>query len=153
VISPYKLSAFFFLTLRKKYLMKLLAFFAALLFIPVAFSSAKDKHKHKKKSPVLPVVRVGNINSYMTTRAEILANPRLTIDSPCAIAGFSVSLIAPGHDFFGPIYAHGTDFTEQQISLIKEWDYPHVTLYIEDIHCNCHEQDYAPPAIVLKFDH
>ncbi len=128
-------------------------FLFTLLLLPALFSYAKDKNKHKKKQAPLPVVRVGNINSYMTTRAEILANPKLTIDSPCAIAGFSVSLIAPGHDFFGPLYAHGVDFTELQISKIKEWDYPNVTIYIEDIHCNCHEQDYAPPAIVLKYDH
>ena len=134
---------------------KLLLFVFLLLSVPMVFCYAKDKNKKKKDAakPALPIVRVGTINSYMTTRAEILSNPKLTIDSPCAIAGFSVSLIAPGHDFFGPLYAHGVDFTEIQLAKIKEWDYPNVTVYIEDIHCNCHEQDYAPPAIVLKYDH
>ena len=127
-----------------------------LLLTPFIFSYAGDKNKKKKATkaePAKPIVRVGSINSYMTTRAEILSNPKLTIDSPCAIAGFSVSLVAPGHDFFGPLYAHGVDFTDIQLAKIKEWDYPNVTVYIEDIHCNCHEQDYAPPAIVLKYDH
>ena len=133
---------------------KSILFVLMMLVLPAVFLYAKDKNKHKKKTqgPVLPVVRVGNINSYLTTREEILANPRLTIDSPCAIAGFSVSLEAPGHDFFGPLYVHGTDMNDLQIGKIREWDYPNVTIYIEDIHCNCHEQDYAPPAIVLKYN-
>ena len=134
---------------------KLALLLLMLLLMPAVFSYAKHKQKKKQKKnqPVLPVVRMGNINSYMTTRAEILSNPKLTIDSPCAIAGFSVSLVAPGHDFFGPLYVHGAEMNEFQIGKIKEWDYPNVTIYIEDIHCNCHEQDYAPPAIVLKYDH
>lgn len=134
--------------------MKKLMLVLSILFVPFVFSYAGDKQSKKKKpEPAKPIVRVGTINSYLTTRAEILSNPKLTIDSPCAIAGFSVSLVAPGHDFFGPLYAHGVDFTDLQIAKIKEWDYPNVTIYIEDIHCNCHEQDYAPNAIVLKYDH
>lgn len=134
--------------------MKKLMLVVSILFAPFVFSYAGDKQgKKNKPEPAKPIVRVGTINSYLTTRAEILSNPKLTIDSPCAIAGFSVSLVAPGHDFFGPLYAHGVNFTDLQIAKIKEWDYPNVTIYIEDIHCNCHEQDYAPNAIVLKYDH
>jgi hypothetical protein len=132
---------------------KLMLLLVIFLLIPSVFTYAKHKKKQKKSQAVLPVVRMGHINSYMTTREEILSMPKLTIDSACAIAGFSISLVAPGHDFFGPLYVHGDEMNDLQKGKIKEWDYPNVTIYIEDIHCNCHEQDFAPPAIVLKYDH
>jgi hypothetical protein len=62
-------------------------------------------------------------------------------------------LQAPGHPFYGPLYAVGWEMTQTQKDVIKQWDYPDVTFYIQDIHLNCHEKDATSPPFQLKFDH
>lgn len=126
------------------------------LVLPV-LASAQHKNKKKKNEPAAlppPRVRVGNIATYVTTREQILANPTLTTDSVgCRVSGFTISLSAPGHPFYGPLYAVGWEMTQVQKDVIKQWDYPDVTFYVQDIHLNCHETDATSPAFTLKFDH
>ena len=132
-----------------------------LLFIlpllPIA-AWAKDK-KNKKghaAAHALPEPRVWirNISSYHTTRDEILANPFLITDSVgCKVSGFTVSLVAPGHDFYGPLYVNGNEMSDVQKGVIKQWDYPNVTMNIQDIHLNCHESDATSSPLKYTFDH
>jgi hypothetical protein len=127
-----------------------------LLLLPAFVVSAKHKHKKKKADAELPYpnVRIGNITTYYTTREAILANPILTTDSVgCRPSGFTVSLKAPGHEFFGPLYSNTWEMTQIQKDKIKEWDYKDVTLYIQDIHLNCHETDAVAHPFEVKFDH
>ena len=134
---------------------KLLVFL--LLLITSIHSFADHKHKKKKDEPAAlpyPNVRIGNITTYYTTREAILANPILTTDSVgCRVSGFTVSLQAPGHDFFGPLYSNTWEMTDIQKTKIKEWDYKDVTLFIQDIHLNCHERDATAIPFSVKFDH
>ena len=114
------------------------------------------QHRHKKEPAELPLPRVwlGNIHTYYTTRDSILADPTLHTDSVgCRPSTFSISLQAPGHPFYGPIYATTPELTQAQKDLIKQWDYPDVTFYIQDIHLNCHEKDAVGNPITLKFSH
>jgi hypothetical protein len=127
-----------------------------LLFLPTLLSYGHHKHKkHKEENTALyPHVQIGNITTYYTTRDAILANPILTTDSVgCRVSGFTVSLQAPGHPFFGPLYSNTWEMTDIQKSKIKEWDYKDVTLYIQDIHLNCHEKDAVANPFSVKFDH
>ncbi len=131
-------------------------FFLLILLLPAILSVGKQKHKKKKTEDesTYPKVRLGNITTYYTTREAILANPILTTDSVgCRPSGFSVSLKAPGHDFFGPLYSNTWEMTQIQKDKIKEWDFKDVTLYIQDIHLNCHEQDAVAKPFEVKFDH
>ena len=131
---------------------KILLFLLLILFAVPSFAG-----KHKKKKSVedtYPKVWVGNVRTYYTYRDSILANPMLVTDSVgCKVSGFTISLMAPGHDFYGPIHANGNEFTQQQKDLIKTWDYKDVTFYIQDIHLNCHETDAVAVPFQLKFDH
>ena len=126
-----------------------------LLLLPALLSVAQ--HKKNKKEPAegkYPSVWVGNVRTYYTCRDSILANPMLVTDSVgCKVSMFTISLMAPGHDFYGPIHANGNEFTGQQKDLIKAWDYKDVTLYIQDVHLNCHETDAEAHPFQLKFDH
>ncbi len=124
-----------------------------LLILSATVSFAQNKHKKLVEGPY-PKVWVGNIRTWYTTRDSILANPTLVTDSVgCKVSGFTISLMAPGHDFYGPIHANGNEFTQQQKDLIKTWDYKDVTFYIQDIHLNCHETDAVANPFQLKFDH
>ena len=131
---------------------------ASLLLLPAVVSFAqKEKHKHKEKGNTeLPPPRVwiANIPSYTTTREMLLTNQTLITDSPgCVVSGFTLSLMAPGgHDFFGPLYAHGNEFSQVQKDKLKEWDFPNVTVYIQDIHLNCHNSDATSPALTYKYN-
>ena len=113
--------------------------------------------KHKKGELVegqYPRVWLGNVYTYHTTRDSILANTTLLTDSVgCKVSGFTISLMAPGHDFYGPIHANGNEFTQQQKDLVKSWDFQGVTLYIQDIHLNCHETDAVANPFRVIFDH
>jgi len=126
------------------------------LLLPGLLASAQHKHKKHKAAPEgkYPNVRIGNITTYYTTREAILANPILTTDSVgCRVSGFTVSLQAPGHDFFGPLYSTTWEMTAIQKQKIQEWDFKNVTLYIQDIHLNCHETDAVAHPFEVKFDH
>ncbi len=127
-----------------------------LMLVP-AFSFAQNKQKKQKNEPVAPPpprVWVANIHTWHTSRDSILAKPELSTDSVgCRVSGFTISLQAPGHPFYGPLYAVGWEMTQVQKDVIRQWDYPDVTLYIQDIHLNCHEKDATSPAFQLKFDH
>ncbi len=127
-----------------------------LLLLPALISSAQHKQKKQKKAAELPYpnVWIGSIRTYYTTREAILSNPILTTDSVgCRVSGFTVSLQAPGHDFFGPLYSNTWEMTEIQKSKIKEWDYKDVTIFIQDIHLNCHEKDAVANPFSVKYDH
>jgi hypothetical protein len=133
-------------------------FLIVLLLLPAILSFGQHK-KHKKNVPIkkelpYPNVQIGAINTYYTTREAILANPILTTDSVgCRVSGFTISLQAPGHDFFGPLYSNTWEMTDIQKTKIKEWDYKDVTLYVQDIHLNCHETDAVANPFSVKFDH
>lgn len=140
---------------------KVLPVVVSLLLLPVLLSyGQKEKHKHKEKGHkgdgTLPPPRVwiANIGSYTTTRDMLLTNQTLITDSPgCVVSGFTMSLMAPGgHDFFGPLYAHGNEFSQIQKDKLKEWDFPNVTVYIQDIHLNCHNSDATSPALTYKYN-
>jgi hypothetical protein len=127
-------------------------------------SMAQTKTKHKEKgakkeeAKVLPPPRVWipNISSYETTHELLVANPMLITDSPgCRVSGFTVSLQAPGHDFYGPLYTNSNQglMTDVQKGVIKTWGaYKNVTLYIQDIHLNCHETDATSPPLKYYFN-
>lgn len=130
----------------------------ALLLISSSLFAHAHKHKHKKEAadtfPPPPRVWVANIHTYYTTRDSILAKPMLSTDSVgCRVSGFTISLQAPGHDFYGPLYSNTWEMTEVQKNVIKQWDYPNVTMYIQDIHLNCHEKDATSPPFKLGFSH
>src|SRR4051812_45350076 len=127
------------------------------LSVPALAATAQ---KHKKKNdnadnfPPPPRVWVANIHTWWTTRDSILSKPMLSTDSVgCRVSGFTISLQAPGRDFYGPLYSNTWEMTEVQKSVIKQWDYADVTLYVQDIHLNCHEKDATSPAFTLKFNH
>jgi hypothetical protein len=127
-----------------------------LTLIPALSCVAQKKRKHKDVENPAPYPRVwiGNIHTYYTTRDSILAHPLLNTDSVgCRVSGFTVSLQAPGHPFFGPLYSNTWEMTQIQKDKIKEWDYKDVTLYIQDIHLNCHEKDATANPFSVKFDH
>ncbi len=129
----------------------------SLLFILLMLPACVSFAQKKKSAPAegkYPNVWVGNVRSYYTYLDTILANPMLLTDSVgCKVSGFTISLMAPGHDFYGPIHANGNEFTQQQKDLIKTWDYKDVTFYVQDIHLNCHETDAVAHPFQLKFDH
>lgn len=119
-----------------------------LVALPFAASYAQNK---KKQAEVLPPPRVWikNTSSWTLTADEVLAVPEMTTDSPgCRVSGFTVSVTAPGHPFYGPLYAVGWQMTDVQKGVIKQWgDYDDVILYIQDIHLNCHESDATSPGL------
>jgi len=127
-----------------------------LLLMLLLLPSILSYGQHKKKNEELPPPRVwiANIPSYNTTLKEIMANTKLITDSVgCRVSGFSISLEAPGHPFYGPLYSNTEDYTQVQKDVIKTWDYDSVTFYIEDIHLNCHEQDAVSNPVIYKFSH
>ena len=124
-----------------------------ILLMLSAIVSLAQKHKKEPEEGTYPRVWVGNIRSYYTCRDSILAKPMLVTDSVgCKVSGFTISLMAPGHDFYGPIHANGNEFTEQQKDLVKTWNYKEVTFYVQDIHLNCHETDAVAHPFQLRFD-
>jgi len=126
----------------------------SLLTLSAFLSYGHQKHKKADDPLPPPKVWVGHINTYSTTREQILSNPMMTTDSVgCRVSGFTISLQAPGHPFYGPLYAVGENFTQVQKDVIQQWDYPNVTFYIQDIHLNCHEKDATSPPFQLHFDH
>jgi hypothetical protein len=132
------------------------ALFLVVVMLPSLLLSAQTKQKKdkEKQAATLPPPRVWipNIPSYTTTRDMVLANPMLVTDSVgCKVSGFTISLIAPGHDFYGPLYTNGFEMSEPQKDLIKSWNFPDVTMYVQDIHLNCHEQDARADALTYKF--
>lgn len=125
-----------------------------LLLLPSLISFGQHKKKNEPVEGPYPRVWVGNVRTYYTSRDSILVNPMLVTDSVgCKVSGFTISLMAPGHDFYGPIHANGNEFTQQQKDLIKSWVYKDVTFYIQDIHLNCHETDAVAHPFQLKFDY
>ncbi len=138
-------------------------FLISLLMLPSLMCIAQNR-KSKKKindptqtvSAVAPEPRVwiANIPTYNTTRADLLSNPFLITDSVgCKVSGFTLSLQAPGHDFYGPLYVNGNEFSDVQKEIIKKWDYENVTLFVQDIHLNCHESDARSSALKYFFSH
>jgi hypothetical protein len=131
------------------------------LLAPAIFASAQETsiakskdQEHLQTTGAEPRVWISNIPSYNTTRAELLANPFLITDSVgCKVSGFTLSLQAPGHDFYGPLYVNGNEFSEVQKETIKKWDYENVTLFVQDIHLNCHESDARSSALKYYFSH
>jgi hypothetical protein len=129
------------------------------IFLLVVPSTLQAQHKGGKKRDavkVLPEPRVWirNISSYHTDRDAILANPVLITDSVgCKVSGFTVSLEAPDHDFYGPLHVNGDEMSDVQKAVIKEWDYKGVTVHIQDIHLNCHETDATSSPLKYYFDH
>ena len=126
-----------------------------LLLLPVLlYGKQKNKKHQEENTAAYPHVQIGNITSWYTSRDSILANPTLTTDSVgCMVSGFTVSLQAPGQPFFGPLYSNTWEMTEVQKSKIKEWNFKDATIYIQDIHLNCHEKDAVANPFSVKFDH
>lgn len=115
--------------------------------------SLAQKHKKEPVEGPYPRVWIGNVHTYYTYRDSILANPMLMTDSVgCKVSGFTISLQAPDHPFYGPIHANGNEFTQQQKDLIKEWNYKEVTFFVQDIHLNCHETDAVAHPFQVRFD-
>lgn len=133
---------------------KLLLLLAAGMPAPCAIAQHGRKAEKKEQLPP-PRVWIKNTSAWTVTTDEILANPEMTTDSVgCRVSGFTVSLVAPGHPFYGPLYAVGWQMTDVQKGVIKQWkDYDSVTMYIQDIHMNCHESDATSPPITYKIKH
>ena len=128
--------------------------FATVALLATLSVSARQKHRKNRRPEELPYPRVwiGNIHTYFTSRDSILAHPLLNTDSVgCRVSGFTVSLQAPGHPFFGPLYSTTWEMTEVQKSKIREWDYKDVTVFIQDIHLNCHEKDAVANPFSVKY--
>lgn len=129
---------------------------ALVTFAMLLALTAGAQHKNKKKAPAKapePRVWIPNISDYHTTREAICANPMLITDSVgCKVSGFTISLQAPGHDFYGPLWANGNEFTDVQKGVIKSWAYPGVKVYIQNIHLNCHETDATSTELLYYFD-
>lgn len=126
----------------------------ALALLPALAYGQKQKKSKKVTELPPPRVWVGNVKNYNTTRDQILENPKLLTDSAgCRVSGFTISLQAPGQPFYGPLWAVGEDFTQTQKDVIKQWDHPNVTVFIQDIHLNCHEKDATSPPLQLHYDH
>ena len=141
----------------KKTLLFLLLGTSTLLSYGQHKTKGKDKSKaDNKKEAVLPPPRVWirNIPSYTTTHDLLVANPFMITDSVgCKVSGFTVSLMAPGHDFYAPLYSNTWEMTDIQKGVIKTCgDYKNVTLYIQDIHLNCHETDATSPPLTYYFN-
>ena len=127
-----------------------------ILVLSLLLTSIVSFAQKQKKEPVegpYPRVWIGNVHTYYTYRDSILANPMLLTDSVgCKVSGFTISLQAPGHDFYGPIHANGNEFTQQQKDLVKAWDFKEVNFYVQDIHLNCHETDAVAHPFQVRFD-
>lgn len=134
----------------------LLVLLAGTTLLAYGQHKSKNKEKSDKKVTVLPPPRVWirGISSYTTTHDLLVANPFMITDSVgCKVSGFTVSLQAPGHDFYGPLYSNTWEMTEVQKGVIKTWGaYKNVTLYIQDIHLNCHETDATSPPLTYYFN-
>jgi hypothetical protein len=135
-------------------MIRLLTLLMFLLPAVVTFGQRHKKDKEEEKQ-VLPPPRVwiANIPSYNTTHELMMANPFLVTDSVgCKVSGFTISLTAPGQPFYGPLYVNGNEMSETQKGVIKNWDYPNVTVHIQDIHLNCHETDATSPALRYTYN-
>ncbi len=124
------------------------------LLLPVALVYGQKKKKEKKEATLPPPrVWIANIPSYNTTHDLLIANPFLITDSVgCKVSGFTISLSAPGQPFYGPLYVNGNEMSQVQKDVIKKWDYPHVTVHVQDIHLNCHETDATSPALTYTYN-
>jgi len=125
------------------------------LIAPAVLSYGQKHKKDKKEEAVLPPPRVwiANIPSYNTTHDMLVDNTLLITDSVgCKVSGFTISLTAPDQPFYGPLYVNGNEESETQKSTIKKWDYPKVTVHIQDIHLNCHETDAKSPALEYTYN-
>lgn len=124
------------------------------LTLPTLLTYAQKKKKEKTDTPLPPPrVWIANIPSYNTTHDLMVANTTLITDSVgCKVSGFTISLSAPGQPFYGPLYVNGNEMSETQKTTIKKWDYPKVTVHIQDIHLNCHETDATTPAITYTYN-
>ena len=120
-----------------------------------ACTYAQKSKKDKKEVKVLPPPRVwiANIPSYNTTHDLLVANTMMITDSVgCKVSGFTISLSAPGQPFYGPLYVNGNEESETQKATILKWDYPNVTVHVQDIHLNCHETDATSPALEYTYN-
>jgi hypothetical protein len=127
---------------------------SVVLVLPVLMAFGQKKKKENETTPLPPPrVWIANIPTYNTTHELLMANTTLITDSVgCKVSGFTVSLTAPGQPFYGPLYVNGNEMSETQKGVIKKWDYPKVTVHIQDIHLNCHETDATSPALTYTYN-
>ncbi len=129
--------------------------FLLVLLLPALLSFGQRKKKHKSEDEPLPPPRVwiADIPTYNTTHEYLKNAEYLTTDSVgCRVSSFTISLSAPGQPFYGPLHAVGWKLSETQKNTIAKWDYPNVTVHVQDIHLNCHEKDATSPALKYYYN-
>jgi hypothetical protein len=133
--------------------MKQALFVLALSMTSLVALAQKNKKENKTEPLPPPRVWISGIPTYNTTHDLMVANTTFITDSVgCRVSGFTISLTAPGQPFYGPLHAVGWEMTETQKNTIKKWDYPNVTVHIQDIHLNCHETDATSPALEYYYN-
>ena len=125
-----------------------------ILLLPTLLSyGQKNKHKHDDEPLPPPRVWIADIPTYNTTHELMKKAHTLVTDSVgCRVSSFTISLSAPGQPFYGPLHAVGWEMTETQKGIIEKWDYPNVTVHVQDIHLNCHETDATSPALKYYYN-
>jgi len=132
--------------------MKRLSFIFAFVLISLSWCSFAQN----VKPATTPMVVLGTIepngkNSGQTTKAEILANPRLIVKGPnCYVTGYTFSMLPDGHDFVGPFTITGSELTPKIQNLIKENT---GKILIENITMKYSKYEMTASSIALKYNH
>ncbi len=100
---------------------------------------------------LIPVIDADGKRGITATRAELLANTRLSPTEPnCTVRSFEFSILPTGGDLIGPFYATGGELTNQMKTLISANT---GMMFIENITLKCGDKNMAGQPILLKYDH
>jgi len=74
----------------------------------------------KPSSMHFPKVTFGEVNSRVTTKEKLLANPKLICHEPdCEVTGFTFLIFRKDRDIIGPDYVKGSQLTDKLESTLK----------------------------------
>ncbi len=72
--------------------------------------------------------------SMVTTTADLLSNPRLTMSLPgWRVMSFTFSIKPSQNDYIGPIQVKGAEFTPELLKIIRTYSGVSGSIYFEDI--------------------
>jgi hypothetical protein len=131
-----------------------------LVALVVAITGTVNAQVVKRKVPVITLGRIaateiknGKPIPTPSSRNEILKNGLLLADViNCRVTEYKFSLIAPGADFYGPIYVKGGELTDSIKHKIRLQDGPGVKLYIEEVKIVYRDDSMAGNSVYVSYD-
>jgi len=127
---------------------------AALLWFISLETISSNVFSQNTSSMHFPKVTFGEVDSKITTKTKLLANPKLICHEPdCGVVGFTFLIFRKDRNIIGPYHINGAQLTEKLETTLKNLPDFRTSIYIDSIEIHYQGKNMQVTGISFQYDH